>query len=135
MSRKIILTSTILLVLVGLSFRSAPSFYAAQQAESRSKIEQDMEDRRFHEANKHRQEEIRQDTQKLFQLASDLKAAVEKTDENVMSLEVIKKAEEVEKLAKKIKGKMKEGTAKLPPPAAVPTPRPQTPTPAPSMLG
>ena len=81
-----------------------------------------MEDKRFHEANKHRQEEIRQDTQKLFQLASDLKAAVEKTDENVMSLEVIKKAEEVEKLAKKVKDKMKEGTAKLPPPAAVPTP-------------
>ena len=122
MSRKTILASTILLALLGLSFWPGKLFYAAQQPESRSRIEQEMEDKRFHEANKHRQEEIRQDTQKLFQLASDLKSAVEKTDENVMSLEVIKKAEEVEKLAKKVKDKMKEGTAKLPPPAAVPTP-------------
>ena len=107
---------------MSLGFRSLSSSYAAQQPQSRSRIEQEMEDKRFHEANKHRQEEIRQDTQKLFQLASDLKAAVEKTDENVMSIEVIKKAEEVEKLAKKVKDKMKEGTAKLPPPIPVPTP-------------
>ena len=127
MSRKIILTSTILLALLGLSFWPGPLFYAAQQPESRSRIEQEMEDKRFHEANKHRQEEIRQDTQKLFQLASDLKAAVEKTDENVMSLEVIKKAEEVEKLAKKVKDKMKEGTARLP--ASIPPPTPHVPHP------
>ena len=122
MSRKTILASTILLALLGLSFWPRPLFYAAQQPESRSRIEQEMEDKRFHEANKHRQEEIRQDTQKLFQLASDLKAAVEKTDENVMSLEVIKKAEEVEKLAKKVKDKMKEGTARTPTPISAPSP-------------
>jgi len=126
-SRKIILTSTILLALAGLGSWPVPSFYAAQQPQSRSKIEDEMEDRRFHEANKHRQEEIRQDTQKLFQLASDLKAAVEKTDENVMSLEVIKKAEEVEKLAKKVKDKMKEGTGRLPP--SIPAPTPHVPRP------
>jgi hypothetical protein len=120
--RKIVFISTILLAWMSLGFRSLSSSYAAQQPQSRSRIEQEMEDKRFHEANKHRQEEIRQDTQKLFQLASDLKAAVEKTDENVMSIEVIKKAEEVEKLAKKVKDKMKEGTAKLPPPIPVPTP-------------
>ncbi|HEV2960519.1 MAG TPA: hypothetical protein VG649_01740 [Candidatus Angelobacter sp.] len=122
MFRKIVFISTILLAWMSLGFRSLSSSYAAQQPQSRSRIEQEMEDKRFHEANKHRQEEIRQDTQKLFQLASDLKAAVEKTDENVMSIEVIKKAEEVEKLAKKVKDKMKEGTAKLPPPIPVPTP-------------
>ncbi|HEV3315547.1 MAG TPA: hypothetical protein VG488_01210 [Candidatus Angelobacter sp.] len=122
MFRKAILTSTILLPFAGLSFRAIPAIHAAQQPEARSKIEQEMEDRRFHEANKKRQDEIRQDTQKLFQLASDLKAAVEKTDENVMSLEVIKKAEEVEKLAKKVKEKMREGTAKLPAPIAPPMP-------------
>ena len=123
MFRKAILTFTILMLLAALSFLTMPAIHASQQAEPRSKIEQEMEDRRFHEANKKRQEEIRQDTEKLFQLASDLKGAVEKTDENVMSLEVIKKAEEVEKLAKKVKEKMREGTAKLPMTAAPPTPR------------
>lgn len=125
MSKKIILTftMTILFVLAVISFRMWPPSIAAQQPQSRSRIEQEMEDRRFHEANKQRQEEIRHDTQKLFQLASDLKAAVEKTDENVMSLDVIKKAEEVEKLAKKVKEKMKEGTARIPPPSPIPTPR------------
>jgi len=122
-SKKIILTSSILLVFAVLSFRIGPPSMAAQQPQSRSRIEQEMEDHRFHEANKQRQEEIRQDTQKLFQLASDLKAAVEKTDQNIMSLDVIKKAEEVEKLAKKVKEKMKEGTARMPPPSPVPTPR------------
>ncbi len=125
MFRKAILISTILLLLAGLSFRAVPAIRAAQQPELHSKIEQEMEDRRFHEANKKRQDEIRQDTEKLFQLASDLKAAVEKTDEHMLSLEVIKKAEEVEKLAKKVKDKMKEGTAKLPAPVPIQGPHPR----------
>ena len=123
MSKKLILALILLFAFAAISFRIATPPMAAQQAQSRSRIEQEMEDRRFHDANKHRQEEIKQDTQKLFQLASDLKAAVEKTDENIMSLDVIKKAEEVEKLAKKVKEKMKEGTARLPAPSPIPTPR------------
>lgn len=123
MFRKTIFASAIVLGLVGLGFRRVHTLNAAQQPQSRSRLEQEMEDKRYHELNKQRQEEIRQDTLKLFQLATDLKSAVEKTDENVMSLDVIKKAEEVEKLAKKVKEKMKEGTAKFPPP----TPPPVTP--------
>ena len=123
MFRKIIFVSAILLGLLGLGFRRLPTLYAVQQPQPRSRFEQEIEDKRYHELNKQRQEEIRQDTLKLFQLATDLKAAVEKTDENVMSLAVIKKAEEVEKLAKKVKEKMKEGTARFPPP----TPPPATP--------
>ena len=60
------------------------------------------------EANKKRQQDIRDDTDKLFQLATDLKAAVDKTNENLLSLDVVRKAEEVEKLAKKVKDKMKD---------------------------
>jgi hypothetical protein len=120
--RKAIFVFTAMLPLGALSFLAQPAMPAAQQQQpaTRSQIEQEMEDRRFHEANKKRQDEIREDTQKLFQLASDLKAAVDKTNENTMSLEVIRKAEEVEKLAKKVKDKMKEGTAKLPKPVVPP---------------
>ena len=71
-----------------------------------------MEERRQKEANKQRQEDIRKDTQKLFQLATELKDAVDKSNEHVLSLDVVRKAEEVEKLAKKVKEKMKEGIGK-----------------------
>ena len=58
-------------------------------------------------ANKARQAEIQGDTEKLFKLATELKDYVGKTDEHILSLDVIKKAEEIEKLAHDVKEKMK----------------------------
>ncbi len=58
--------------------------------------------------NKDRAERIKRDTDKLLALSTELKQYVDKTNENVMSLEVIRKAEEIEKLAKNIREKMKE---------------------------
>jgi hypothetical protein len=58
-------------------------------------------------ANKERQADIQRDTEKLFKLASELKEYVGKTDEHILSLDVIKKAEEIEKLAHDVKEKMK----------------------------
>ena len=57
--------------------------------------------------NEKRQEDLRRDADKLFKLATQLKTQVDKTNENVLSLEVIKKAEEIEKLARSVKDKMK----------------------------
>lgn len=73
------------------------------------------------EANKKRQQDIRDDTDKLFQLATELKAAVDKTNENLLSLDVVRKADEVEKLAKKVKDKMKDAIG---PPIENPVPTP-----------
>ena len=51
---------------------------------------------------------IKTKVEKLFQLASELKEEVEKTDStNVLSLAMVKKAEEIEKLAKDIKTRAK----------------------------
>ncbi len=58
-------------------------------------------------ANLQRQEELKKDTEKLLELATELKQSVDKTDENTLSLEVIKKADQIEKLAKSVKDKMK----------------------------
>ena len=58
-------------------------------------------------ANKERQAEIQHDTEKLLKLATELKDYVGKTDEHILSLDVIKKAEEIEKLAHDVKEKMK----------------------------
>jgi len=57
--------------------------------------------------NERREQEIKQDTDKLLELATELKQYVDKTNENVISLDVIKKAEQIEKLAKSVKDKMK----------------------------
>jgi len=57
--------------------------------------------------NELRQQEIKKDTDKLLELATELKQYVDKTNENTISLDVIKKAEQIEKLAHTVKDKMK----------------------------
>ena len=53
---------------------------------------------------KQRQKDIKKQIEKLYDLASQLKAEIEKTDSTViLSLAMVKKAEEIEKLAKHIK--------------------------------
>jgi hypothetical protein len=58
-------------------------------------------------AAKERVAAIKHDTDKLLKLSVELKQSVDKSDENVLSLDVIKKAEEIEKLARSVKEKMK----------------------------
>lgn len=58
---------------------------------------------------KHHQQQIHDDVEKLYELAGELKAEVEKTQtEHVLSLAMIQKAEQIEKLAKQVKGLAKE---------------------------
>jgi hypothetical protein len=58
-------------------------------------------------AAKDRVAALKSDTDKLLKLSVELKAYVDKSDENVLSLDVIKKAEEIERLAKSVRDKMK----------------------------
>ncbi|MGB6676913.1 MAG: hypothetical protein WBE44_09505 [Terriglobales bacterium] len=58
-------------------------------------------------ANQERQASLKADTDKLLKLAVQLKDDVDKSNENVLSLDVLKKAEEIEKLAHSVKEKMK----------------------------
>ncbi|MCU1324032.1 MAG: hypothetical protein JWM43_3681 [Acidobacteriaceae bacterium] len=57
--------------------------------------------------NTERQRRLQADTEKLLSLATDLKQQVDKTDKNILSIDVIKKADEIEKLAKSVKERMK----------------------------
>jgi hypothetical protein len=53
---------------------------------------------------KQNQQQIHDDVEKLYQLATELKDEVEKTDAaNTLSLPMIQKAEQIEKLAKQVK--------------------------------
>ena len=103
---KIITIAAVGVVMCGATFMVAPAPAAVPQVETRQDpAQKEMQDRMTREANKKRQQDIRDDTDKLFQLATELKAAVDKSNENLLSLEVVRKADEVEKLAKKVKEK------------------------------
>jgi hypothetical protein len=82
-----------------------PQFGRRQREKDPQQIE--MERRQAKALNKQRHEELKESTDKLLELAEQLKEYVDKTDENMLSLDVIKKAEEIEKLAKRVREKMK----------------------------
>ena len=75
----------------------------AEADEVRARMMHDLEKK----AAKERVAALKNDTDKLLKLSVELKSYVEKSDENVLSLTVVKKAEEIEKLAKSVKDKMK----------------------------
>lgn len=66
-----------------------------------------MEHQREKALNKQRQTDLQKDTDHLLELATQLKQYVDKSNEHTLSLDVVKKAEEIEKLAKSVKEKMK----------------------------
>ncbi len=66
-----------------------------------------MEKEMAKKANQARQADLKRDTEKLVTLATELKEYVDKTNESTLSVNVIKKAEEIEKLARSVKEKMK----------------------------
>jgi hypothetical protein len=63
-------------------------------------------DANFDAANAQRKKEVSDDTARLVKLATDLKAEVDSTDKDTLSVSAIKKAEAIEKLAKSLKQKM-----------------------------
>ena len=71
----------------------------------RSQQEADQE--RIKKSNELRQDEIKRDTEKLVQLSAELKDFVDKTNQGILSVDALKKAEQIEKLARSVKGKMK----------------------------
>jgi len=68
-----------------------------------SKIEHDQAKLR----NMDRQKQLVADTQKLVSLANELQADVQKSNKDTLSVDVIRKADEIEKLAKSVRDKMK----------------------------
>jgi hypothetical protein len=61
----------------------------------------------FEAANEERKKQLSDDSAKLLTLAMALKAEVDKTNKDMLSLNVIRKADEIEKLAHNVKEKMK----------------------------
>lgn len=74
-----------------------------RQPDEERKLEREQQKKR----NQERQAQLQRDTDKLLLLATQLKQEVNKSNENTLSLDVIKKAGEIEKLAKSVREKMR----------------------------
>jgi hypothetical protein len=61
----------------------------------------------FAAANAERKKQIDEDAAQLLKLAAELKLEMDKTDKDTLSLTVIRKADEMERLAHNVKEKMK----------------------------
>jgi hypothetical protein len=69
--------------------------------------DQKAKQQNFDVANAERKRQLSDESAKLLTLAMALKAEVDKTNKDMLSLNVIRKADEIEKLAHNVKEKMK----------------------------
>lgn len=81
----------------------------APQIAQQPPIDAKILDRQRRERQTQHEKELRADAARLLVLAQQLKASVDKTDKNELSVNVIDAAEKVEKLAKKIRDSMRSG--------------------------
>jgi hypothetical protein len=56
-----------------------------------------------------RQKQIASDTSKLLELATEIQDEVDKSNKDTLSVAALKKAEEIEKLAKAVRDRMRDG--------------------------
>lgn len=73
----------------------------------RDSMQQQDDQKKQAAANALRQKEIADDTAKLLQLANDLKAEMDKTGKDTLNMNVVRKAEQIEKLAHQVRDKMR----------------------------
>lgn len=66
----------------------------------------EMQKRLAKQRNQERFAQVKKDTDHLLELATQLKKSVDEANDQTLSLEVIRKAEQIEKLAKQVRQKM-----------------------------
>lgn len=98
--------ASLLLLLPMLAGQQGPPLRPPSEADSAWTRDQMQQMQKQQKAA--RQKLLKEDTEKLLQLATELKESVDKTNENVLSVDVVKKAEDIEKLAKHIKTNMRD---------------------------
>ena len=76
--------------------------------------DQQSRQRSFEAANAERRRQIAADSTKLMKLAAEINTELEKDGENLLSPNVIRKANEIEKLAHDVKEKMKLSVGSAP---------------------
>jgi hypothetical protein len=93
--------------LLGLPQETRSQFPGQPPQQAEDEQHRRLEREQAKKLNEQRHENLKRDTDKLVKLSNELKQYVDKSNENMLSLDVIKKAEEIEKLAHSVKEKMK----------------------------
>lgn len=83
------------------TFSTTPSTRTGLSADQKAKMESKRLRRAF--------QKLKSDSEKLVVGSAELKEMIRKSNPHVYSIEIIKKAEDLEKLAKKIKNQVKRG--------------------------
>ncbi len=108
---RLITMSLLLLVLsegvAALSQSARPQFPTGQPQPEQDEQHLRLAREQAKRLNQQRQDALKRDTEKLVKLSNELKQYVDKSNQNMLSLDVIKKAEEIEKLARSVKEKIK----------------------------
>jgi nitric oxide reductase activation protein len=81
--------------------------FPSEREEPKSPEVREQERQQAKAMNKERHENLKRDADKLLQLATELKLYVDKTNDQTLSLDVVKKAEEIEKLSRSVQKKMR----------------------------
>ncbi len=109
--RGIALLVVMLIGIVLAAFAIPPQFGSTSPTGSRQRRDPRMvrmEKEQLKNLNKERYKKLKADTDKLLDIASDLKKHVDNADKNVLSMEVVKRAKEIEELAKSVRTGMTE---------------------------
>ena len=88
-------------------FAVAVAACAAQVPQAREEKEPHLKQSQVEAMLKQDQENSLKDAAQLIKLSEELKSELEKTHRNVLSLAALKKTEEIEKLARRIRGRMR----------------------------
>jgi hypothetical protein len=113
--RNAMLSLTLLFALVTASLSFGQQIHLppmVQQGPSTSNVpvrsQEEADRERAKKANEMLQMEIKRDTEKLVQLSAELKESIDKTSQGLWPADTFKKAEQIEKLARSVKSKIKQ---------------------------
>jgi len=87
--------------------RQEPTEPQLGQRQEKDRVDIEMEKKMEKARLQDRYRILKRDSERLLELATELKQYVDKSDERVLSMDVIKKCDEIEKLARSVRTKMK----------------------------
>jgi len=108
----LLIFASFLMIMTGVPGAAIPTTFAAPQQQRNEPPPPDptfekMQKQAEKQRNERRQSDLKRDADQLYKLAGELKKSVDSTNEHVLSVEVLRKTEEIQKLAKSVHDKMK----------------------------
>ena len=99
-----------LLVILFVVLSPPPAALAFQEpADPADTLHHDTRAKMEKERRESEWKKLKEDTDKLYQTSGELKELIEKSNKDTLSIQILKKAEEAEKILKDIKRRAKDG--------------------------